>query len=958
MAAIGDAAQAMLDLITIFGYRFLADVLLLYHKWEVLLNGKEPNSRMSPPLPYWKELCNMVSKVWALVSSSWSWVCGFAIDAYAFVRSCSWSGIMLFPYWCLVQIWNMVSKAYEFASVSQLLLFLCYYFHESDLLLTAIVLGHLLLAWFLCLLLPEIEDEFQLLPDEIDPADDHFEHLPIGAHLFMSVGLAAAALFAIRTYYSWEATGLVLMIAVLGLLLGFFFGGRDPDNGGLHPLVIALEDACLALWRWILWPLASLWDRIGTSAGETAALRVQLAEANASIQELASTSASETKALRVKLETENANLQKLLDASVKETEALKVELAAAKKKIERLEDRFLDHYRRRNDGSGHNAPGGPGGPDVSDINSHSDSDDESGNGGPRGARKTFSPPVFDSPSRSESDGGDDGGHSGTGQDVVHVTLERERKEKEMKEREEKEREEKERKGKERKEKERKEKVRKDYEWKEKIRKEKEMKEKERKEKERKEKERKEKEEQKRKKKESEEQAKKKKDQKGPRFTYSDFNRGKTNRVVLIKSANNLHAVVNPMEDIPGLGDLMFLSAADRLEANRRGYATPRDVSMAHSSGELAVGTGTDASPIVVFRPDPATLNPTDQPHGPGAWRFLTSAGETSDRGRAASQLGGTRGLPWGPSARHIHLLRQLFWRNGRPNLAAHIDIVWVPGNEDVEDDIYPVLELEDYEENDDVPGTSSLHDQARDDSPAAPEPTTEEVTKESTATHLEPSAASSSSNVKPHHDAPAEPKSTPLAGTNEWPAPVPLSAHEEAEPRNNLPISAVPVVPEAVKKIIASIKPSLHVEEPRNAVPAGPQVGAPGAINESTPPSSSSPDTKAAKLPINLDSASQRKNDPATDSQEDVKSSATAEKDPSSMNYYERHKHNRKSKLAGLKEKSTWIAHDNAQGKQIAQPTTERQPVPAAGVHPSSADRDQRPPEDLKRPQENGNGAT
>ena len=818
----------------------------------------------------------------------------------------------------------MVSKAYEFASVSQLLPFLCYYFHESDLLLTAIVPGHLLLAWLLCLLLPEIEDEFQLLPDEIDPADDHFEHFPIGAHLFMSIGLAAAALFVIRTYYSWEATGLVLMIAVLGLLLGFFFGGRDPDNGGLHPLVVGLEDACLALWRWISWPLASLWDRIRTGAGETAALRVELAEAYTTFRELLGKIAKETAASQVKLETENANLQKLLGASVKETEALKVELAAAKEKIERFEDSFLDDYRRRHD----NVPGGPDGPDVSDANSHSDSDDESGNGGARGsrgARGTSLPPVPDSSSKSESDDDeDDGGHSGTGQDVAHATLERERKEKEKKE-----------------------KVRKDYEWKEKIRKNSEEQEKKKKEKV----------EQKKKKKEAEEQ-KRKKDPKGPRFTYSNFNHGKTNRVVLIKSANNLHAVVNPMEDIPGLGDLMFLSEADRLEANRRGYATPCDVSMAHRRGELAVGTGTDASPIVVFRPDPATLNPTDQPHGPGAWRFLTSVGETSDRGRTASQLGGTRGLPRGPSARHIHLLRQLFSRNGRPNRAAHIDIVWVPGNEDVEDDIYPVLELEDYEENDDVPDTSSLHDQPRDDSSAAPEPTPKEVTKKSTATHLEPSATSSSSNVKPHHDAPAEPKSIPLAGTNEGPAPVPLSAHEEAEPRNNVPISARPVVPDAVKKIIASIKQPFHVEEPRNTVPVGPQVAAPGAINESTPPSTSSPDAEAAKLPINSDSASQRKNDPATDSQGDVKSSATTEKDPSSMNYHERHKHNRKSKLAGLKEKSNWIAHDDAQGEQSAQPTTERQPVPAAGVDLSSADGDQQPPEDLKRPQENGNGAT
>ncbi|KAM0691501.1 hypothetical protein Q7P36_010272 [Cladosporium allicinum] len=170
------------------------------------------------------------------------------------------------------------------------------------------------------------------------------------------------------------------------------------------------------------------------------------------------------------------------------------------------------------------------------------------------------------------------------------------------------------------------------------------------------------------------------------------------REMLIQSAINDHAVINPMEEIPGLGQVEFLSEGDRLEAQRRGYATAQDVSMARRRGELAVGTGINAGPVVIFRPDPEYLNPVEDPQGPGAWRFLTSDGETSNANFAAIQFGGSRGLPARPSARQIRQLGQLFIQEGRNNLAAQIDVVWVPGAEDVEDDVDLALNEADLED--------------------------------------------------------------------------------------------------------------------------------------------------------------------------------------------------------------------------------------------------------------------
>jgi hypothetical protein len=508
----------MVHWIHVFVNQRWVDVQFLYRRWEVLLKVKEPNAKasvkingkarkayasikgssMSPPHPYLVKIRNVLSVTWAFViscwawlyafvssswswfwafvSSSWSWFCNVASVAWAFACSCSrsvfilfpqwfWAQVcscsrsvfILFPCWCWVKICSMASKAYEIASSSewQLLPFLCYHIYESDLLLTAIVLAHLLLAWLLFLLFRKIEDEFLLVPNEIDPADDDFENFSIGAHLFMFIGLAGAVLSVIRTYYSWEVTmdvGLVLTVVALGLFLGFFVG-RDPDNGGLHPLVIALEDACLALWQWILWPLTSLWDRIGTSARETAALRVQLVEANTTIQGHVGR-ADETAALRVELAEEIAIYQQVLSIIAKETAALEVQLEDANKKTKKLQDVVAYHYRGDDDsdGSDHDSPGSPSGPSGGrpggtewagtdfDSDTSSESDNESGNGDPPGPSDPF-------PSATGSNTNGGAGHCGTsGPDVpdvpdagsgTNVESPKDKKQKEKKEREEK-----------------------------------------------------------------------------------------------------------------------------------------------------------------------------------------------------------------------------------------------------------------------------------------------------------------------------------------------------------------------------------------------------------------------------------------------------------------------------------------------------------------------------------------
>ena len=171
--------------------------------------------------------------------------------------------------------------------------------------------------------------------------------------------------------------------------------------------------------------------------------------------------------------------------------------------------------------------------------------------------------------------------------------------------------------------------------------------------------------------------------------------------VLVQDAIDRHAVINPLEDVPGQGHLTFLSPRDEQNALARGYYTtvngqdvadPRLVNLARIRGELAVGTGPNAGPIVVFWPNEALRNPPEHPVGPGAWRFLTSEGIHSNRGLAAINFGGSHGLPTYPTASQIRRLGQLFVDDGRDDLTDMIDIVWVPGEEDDEPGDDPVLD--------------------------------------------------------------------------------------------------------------------------------------------------------------------------------------------------------------------------------------------------------------------------
>lgn len=177
-----------------------------------------------------------------------------------------------------------------------------------------------------------------------------------------------------------------------------------------------------------------------------------------------------------------------------------------------------------------------------------------------------------------------------------------------------------------------------------------------------------------------------------------FHRASDRRDEIIQDAIDRHAVINPMEDIPGQGRLTFLTDHDEDLAYARGYindqnaADPRLVNLARMRGELAVGTGEHAGPIVVFRPNVNYLNPERQPGGAGAWRFLTNEGHSSNRGFAAINFGGSHGLPAYPTASQIRRLRQLFIEDGREDLTAMIDIVWVPGAQDDNPGADPVLD--------------------------------------------------------------------------------------------------------------------------------------------------------------------------------------------------------------------------------------------------------------------------
>lgn len=214
------------------------------------------------------------------------------------------------------------------------------------------------------------------------------------------------------------------------------------------------------------------------------------------------------------------------------------------------------------------------------------------------------------------------------------------------------------------------------------------------------------------------------------------------RRALIQYHIDHHGVINPTEDVPGDGHLDFLHASDARRAvqmnyvDENGQPDPVQVSLARRRGELAVGTGSNAGPIVVFTPNPATLNPHHDPAGPGRWEFLTSDGPTSNRGLAAINFGGSHGLLNYPTAGQIRRLGQMFADDGREDLTAMIDLVWVAGEEAKDEDdagVDPVLdaapEPEEEPEDDSIAVPFALGSNVRSSSavdapsfPAAPGP--------------------------------------------------------------------------------------------------------------------------------------------------------------------------------------------------------------------------------------------
>lgn len=166
------------------------------------------------------------------------------------------------------------------------------------------------------------------------------------------------------------------------------------------------------------------------------------------------------------------------------------------------------------------------------------------------------------------------------------------------------------------------------------------------------------------------------------------------REVAVQAAIDRHAVINPMEDPPGRGRMRFLTENDRLQALAWHYADEQAVNRARRNGELEVGTGENAGPIVAFWPDEHLRNPAHNPTGPGAWRFLTNNGVASDRGFAAINFGSSHGLPAHPTASQIRRLGQLFIADGREDLTEMIDIVWAPNEQDRDPGNDPVLDAD------------------------------------------------------------------------------------------------------------------------------------------------------------------------------------------------------------------------------------------------------------------------
>ena len=221
--------------------------------------------------------------LWPLRSFWWLLkLFGAKVTAYA---SSSWDQLMRIYHQPGVDFHGMVSKVTTIPSscMSELLLFFQRYILEL-----VLVLGPMLLLATL----------FYLVLKRYGPDAEHMviEGLPIKIYffLFLLTVFVATAIAAFNNIENiqWAlqllpssitgdviVVGIALFLLALGVFIAFF---GDREGGPQHPFVIAMEDWALLLVRTLTAPLRWLWaitfGRTGTSASETAALRLQLAD--------------------------------------------------------------------------------------------------------------------------------------------------------------------------------------------------------------------------------------------------------------------------------------------------------------------------------------------------------------------------------------------------------------------------------------------------------------------------------------------------------------------------------------------------------------------------------------------------------------------------------------------------------------------------------------------------------
>jgi hypothetical protein len=142
-------------------------------------------------------------------------------------------------------------------------------------------------------------------------------------------------------------------------------------------------------------------------------------------------------------------------------------------------------------------------------------------------------------------------------------------------------------------------------------------------------------------------------------------------------------IVDPVQIPAGVGHWEWLDAGDREVAEANGFGHSfEDVTNARGAGALSLNPDRQDVPSIVWYPDPRWFNPSSQPAGPGHWAFLTTGNDVhSDQGFASLNLGGTSGMTNFPTASQIFRLRQQYRAQGREDLTADMNVVWIPGDE-------------------------------------------------------------------------------------------------------------------------------------------------------------------------------------------------------------------------------------------------------------------------------------